>query len=250
MTESTFQTRVLVMHGENLLDEGLAATLSRHADLEVLAPCTAIEMEAVLDRLSEQRADIVITDYDRGVWLAGALQRTQVPFRPVRPRVMVITSRATQSEIRAALTQGVAAYLTNKSSLDEVVDAVRKMQLGIRHVSEPLARSLLDDLLGEQLTPREGEVLRLVAQGLPNKVIAAQLQVELGTVKCHMRAVLDKLRAGSRTEAVVIAHRRGLLALAAAPPATSASSHRPVAALAIGDGPGQHRRAADTDPRR
>jgi DNA-binding NarL/FixJ family response regulator len=205
--------RILVMHGENLIDAGLVATLSRHADIEILEPCTARDPQAVLQGLPGQRADILITDYERGVWLAAALHEEQVPFRPVRPRLILVTSRATQNEIRTALKQGVAGYLTASSPADEVLEAVRKVQMGMRHVSEPLAGKLLDDLLGEQLTPRESQVLRLAAEGLANKVIAARLRVELGTVKCHMRAVLDKLRAGNRTEAVVIAQQRGLLAL-------------------------------------
>lgn len=211
---SLAKTRVLVMHGENLVDAGLAVTLSRHADIEVLEPCTAERVHAVLNWLFAQRADILITDYDRGLSLATALSRTELSSRPSRPRLMVVTNRATRAEIRHALKHGVAGYLTNTSPADEVVDAVRNVQMGIRHVSEPLARSLLEDLLDEQLTPRESEVLRLAAQGFANKVIAGRLRVELGTVKCHMRAILDKLRAGNRTEAVMIAQQRGLLALA------------------------------------
>jgi DNA-binding NarL/FixJ family response regulator len=224
---SLAKTRVLVMHGENLIDAGLAFTLSRHADIEVLEPCMAEGVNAVLNWLYAQRADILITDYDRGVSLATALNRTELASRPSRPRLMVVTNRATRAEIRHALKHGVAGYLTNTSPADEVVHAVRNVQMGIRHVSEPLARSLLDDLLDEQLTPRESEVLRLAAQGLSNKVIAGRLRVELGTVKCHMCAILDKLRAGNRTEAVVIAQQQGLLALAPSsfPARAPASSH-------------------------
>jgi two-component system NarL family response regulator len=140
---------------------------------------------------------------------------------------MVVTSRVTQAEIRTALRHGVGAYLTTTSPTSEVADAVRNVQMGVRHVSQALARSLLDDMLDEQLTPRENDVLRLAAQGFANKVIAVRLQVELGTVKCHMRAILDKLHAGNRTEAVVIAHQRGLLALApdSSPARAQASSH-------------------------
>lgn len=206
--------RVLVMHCESLADAGLAATLARHGDIDVLAPCPANTTQALLRWLAEQHADILVADYDRGLCLIDALQQTQVPFRAARPRIIIVTSRVTQAEIRTALQQGVAGYITNTSPADEFIDAVRKVQMGMRHVSEPLARSLLDDLLGEQLTPRETEVLGLAAQGCANKTIASQLRVELGTVKCHMRAILDKLRARNRTDAVVIANHRGLLALA------------------------------------
>lgn len=218
MTVTSFQqTRVLVMHGENLVDAGLAVTLSRHPDVEVLKPCTADTPDAVLHWLFEQRVDILITDYDRAMPLAVALEKAAESFHRACPHVVVVTNRTTQAEVRHALKLGVAGYLTHTSPADEVVDAVRNVRLGIRHVSGPLARSLLDDLLDEQLTPRETEVLRLAAQGFANKVIASRLLVEVGTVKCHMRAILEKLRAGNRTEAVVIAHQRGLLAFAQEP---------------------------------
>jgi two-component system NarL family response regulator len=211
--EISHKMKVLIMHGESLIDAGLAATLTRHDDVEVLEPSAHDAAQtALVHWLAQERADILITDYDRGMRLADALQRTQVPFRPVRPRIMVVTSRATQTEIQGALKLGIGGYLLSTSRSDEVIDAVRKLHLGVRHVSEPLMRLLLDDMAGERLTPRETEVLRLAALGCANKVIAARLQVELGTVKCHMKAVLDKLGASNRTEAVVIAHRRGLLA--------------------------------------
>lgn len=207
------KVKVIVMHGEGLIDAGLVATLTRHDDVEVLEPLAQHAAQtALVNQLAHQRADILITDYDRGMRLAADLQRNRVPFRPVRPRIMVVTSRATQTEIQGALKRGIGGYVLSTSPSDEIIDAVRKLHLGVRHVSEPLMRLLLDDMAGVRLTPRENDVLRLAALGCANKVIAGRLQVELGTVKCHMKAVLDKLGASNRTEAVVIANRRGLLA--------------------------------------
>ena len=206
--------KAVVVHDNCLVDAGLAVTLSRHPDIHVLDPCPApLPLGAMLRWLADQAADIVITDYDRGLWLVESMQRAQVPFRSVQSRAMIVTDRVTQAEIRTALKRGVAGYLSTYSPAEEIVDAVRKVGMGMRHVSEPLAHSLLEDFLGERLTPREAEVLQLAALGCTNKMIAARLKVELGTVKCHMRAVLDKLGVGNRTEAVVTANRRGLLAL-------------------------------------
>jgi DNA-binding NarL/FixJ family response regulator len=206
--------RVLVMHGEHLIDAGLAISLARHADIEILAPCPAgIEASDLPGWVAGQNADVVITDYSRGLSLAEAWQLSRVPPQRGRSRIVIVTSRATQNEIRSALKQGVAGYLTVTSAADEVIDAVRKANMGMRHVSEPLARIMLEDLLGDQLTPRESEVLGLAAQGCATKVIAARLQVEPATVASHMKSVMDKLNAGNRTEAVVIANQRGLVAL-------------------------------------
>jgi DNA-binding NarL/FixJ family response regulator len=206
--------RTIVMHSDYLVDAGLAAALARHADIQVLEPCpTSLRSGERLCWLAGQAADIVITDYDRGLWILDAAQRGHVPFSPVLPRTMIVTDRVTQAEIHTALKNGVAGYLTVTTAAEETINAVRKVGMGVRHISEGLAGSLIDDLLGEKLTPRESEVLKWVALGSPNKVIAARLNIELGTVKCHMRSVLQKLGAGNRTEAVVIANRRGLLAL-------------------------------------
>ncbi|MEJ1130161.1 response regulator transcription factor [Variovorax sp. CCNWLW225] len=250
------RARILVMHGEHLVDAGLTATLSRHSYIELLEPCTAERVETLLHWLFAQRVDVVITDYDRGLSLAAALHRAKVSSGTRGPHVMVVTSRATQSEIRTALEQGVAGYLTSTSPANEVMDAVLNVQMGIRHVSGSLAISLLDNVLNEQLTPRETDVLRLAAQGLANKVIAARLQVELGTIKCHMRGILEKLGASNRTEAVVIAHERGLLAPAPVPflarPGVKSSSASPacfrVAAPSVANGVGSEQAPLRSKP--
>lgn len=205
--------RIVVAHAEHLVDAGLTATLARQPGMEVVALRRAPARDAgLLPELHAQDVDVVVADYDSGVWLARAAQQVQGPAHTPTVRVMIVTGRVTQAEIRSALKIGVAGYLTTTSPSDEIIDAVRKVHRGMRHVTEALARSLLEDLLGERLTPRESEVLQLAAQGCANKVIAARLRVELGTVKCHMKAILEKLRASNRTEAVIIASQRGLLA--------------------------------------
>lgn len=207
------RTRIVVTHADHLVDAGLKATLAGQPGLDLVALHRAPARELrLLAELDAQGVEVVVADYDSGVWLARAAQ--QLPWAPRSPaRVMIVTGRVTQADIRSALKLGVAGYLTITSSSAEITDAVRKVGLGMRYVSDLLARSLLEDLLGERLTPRESEVLQLAAQGCANKVIAARLRVELGTVKCHMKAVLDKLQASNRTEAVIIANQRGLLAL-------------------------------------
>lgn len=234
--------RILVMHAEHLVDAGLAATLARHGDVEVLSPrCTPGLDASLVAELQAQRVDIVVADYDTGVWLARAASlahdRLRGPGPRVNTRVMIVTGRVTQAEIRSALKLGVAGYLTTTCPSNEIIDAVRKVSLGMRHVSELLAHSLLDDLLGDRLTPRESEVLRLAAQGCANKVIASRLRVELGTVKCHMKAVLEKLRASNRTEAVILASQRGLLALEGSCELASAQPAHPAARWARAQAP-------------
>ena len=96
-------------------------------------------------------------------------------------------------------------------SVDSVADAVRAVHQGLRHLDPVAAHRIAESMFHEPLTGRETQVLQLVATGCANKVIAARLQIGVGTVKTHMRSVLDKLDVASRTEAAAVAHRRGLL---------------------------------------
>lgn len=206
--------KVLVMHEEHIVEAGLKATLAGQASHELVAQDAPNAIDSgSLAWFIEHGVDVAITDYDRGLALAKAMQRAQQQSRPRPLSTVIVTSRTTQAEIRTALKHGVNGYLTTSSPANEIVDAVRKVHAKIRHVSEPLAHYLLEGMLDEQLTPRESEVLRLAAQGLANKVIAVRMGIELGTVKCHMKSVMDKLQARNRTDAVVIANQRGLLTL-------------------------------------
>ena len=214
MTRSRL-TRVVVLHRDCLVDEGLAATLGRPLDMEVVETRPVHGCQDMAAWLAAEAVDVVVTDHDRGVSLAQALRRSEGDLHTRQPRIVVVAAWVLPVQIRFALRHGVSGYMLVDSPSNEVVDAVRKVRTGLRHVSEPLARGLLEDMLSLQLTPRETQVLHLAARGLANKVIASHLQVELATIKCHMKAVMSKLNASNRTEAVVLASQRGLLTIAA-----------------------------------
>ena len=191
MTTDTIH--VLVDHEDAMLQAGLATLLARFADL-------------ALERDGEAAADVVVTDY------AAALRRLrrQGDARG-GPRLVVLTRRDSELDIRCALSQGIAGYMIVGCSVDAVADAVRAVHQGLRHLDPVAAHRIAESMFHEPLTGRETQVLELVATGCANKVIAARLQIGIGTVKTHMRSVLDKLDVASRTEAAAVAHRRGLL---------------------------------------
>ena len=217
------QSKIIVLsaHSEPLIDLGLVTTLARSSGVELISMGeTAPSDAALLDFIASCRPDVVITDYERAGWLSE--QQAQLAgHRKSRPRIVVISNRGSQAEVRKAMKQGVSGYLVGSASCDEVLESVKRVFMGMRHVSDALARCLLQDVLEEQLTRRECDVLQLAALGCSNKTIATRLEVELGTVKSHMTAILDKLGAKNRTEAVLIANERGLLA----PSVTTASLH-------------------------
>jgi DNA-binding NarL/FixJ family response regulator len=185
--------KLLVEHEDSLLQAGLAALLSGFTDL-------------ALARDADADVDVVVTDY------GGGLRRVrQNAAAGAGPRVVVLTRRDSELDIRCALAQGVDGYMLAGCSAGSVADAVRAVRAGLRHLDPVVTHRLAESMFHEPLTGRETQVLQLVATGCANKVIAARLQIGIGTVKTHMRSVLDKLDVASRTEAAAVAHRRGLL---------------------------------------
>ena len=185
--------QVLVSHEDALLQAGLAALLTRFTDLALANDDGA-------------PPDVVVTDFD-----AGLRRVRQSADRAGGPRVVVLTRRDSELDIRHALSHGVDGYMIVGCSVDSVADAVRAVRHGLRHLDPVAAHRIAESMFHEPLTGRETQVLQLVATGCANKVIAARLQIGIGTVKTHMRSVLDKLDVASRTEAAAVARRRGLL---------------------------------------
>jgi DNA-binding NarL/FixJ family response regulator len=185
--------RVLIAHGDPLIAAGLAATLGRLRDFE-----------AVTGGVRQPAADVVIADYDAGLQLiaAGAASAR---------RVVILTHSDSEAKICHALEQGARGYLLFGCSLQELVDGLHSVHMGGIALG-PLAASRVADRMKQQaLTRREADILRYMMLGLSNKAIATKLTLAVGTVKTHVKAVLEKLDASSRTQAVSIAQRRGIL---------------------------------------
>jgi DNA-binding NarL/FixJ family response regulator len=121
-----------------------------------------------------------------------------------------------------AMEHGVHGYLLLSSPVDELVAGVRTLLAGSRYICIPVARRMADSLMRERLTARESDVLQLLARGLCNKSIANRLGIAIGTVKYHVKAIMGKLEASSRTHAASIAAERGLVG-----EATSTQSQSP-----------------------
>lgn len=194
---------VLIAHGDPLIAAGVAATLQTRRDFEAVVCSPALAVARAQTGLLPP-ADVVIVDYESGLrWLASAAART--------PRVIVLTHNESEAGICHALEQGACGYLLLGCSQQELIAALRSVHLG-RIVLAPLAASRVAEWTRQQpLTAREADILRQMMLGLSNKAIADRLAISVGTVKVHVKAVLRKLDAMSRTEAVAIAQRRGIL---------------------------------------
>jgi two-component system NarL family response regulator len=185
--------RVLIAHGDALIAAGLAATLSRQRDFET---ATGGACQPV--------ADVVIADYESGLRLiasGGTLGR----------RVIILTHSDSEAKICHALEQGARGYLLLGCSLQDLVDGLRSVYTGGTALGPLVATRIADRMKQQALTPRESDILRYLMLGMSNKAIATKLTLAVGTVKTHVKSVLEKLNASSRTQAVSIAQRRGIL---------------------------------------
>ncbi|HSI60052.1 MAG TPA: response regulator transcription factor [Ideonella sp.] len=204
---------ISIVHKDPLVQAGLASTLAAQPDfiVEDAAACTP--------GTGGRRCDVVVADYDAAIELLSAGAWQGACARTGRTRILVLTQVGREADIRHALECGVQGYLLLGCSLDEVVSAVRSVHRGMLPLCALAAKRLADSMIREPLTLREKDVLGLMMTGQCNKTIAGHLNIAVGTVKSHVKAILDKLEATSRTEAVAVAESRGLIRRSAQPAA-------------------------------
>lgn len=212
-TESGCQN-ILVVHHDPLLCTGLVTALRQHAGFEV---AVAEDAESATDEAN--RFDAVVADYNQALRLAVSSADPMRQRRP-GPRILALTANEGEADIRRALEAGVDGYLLVGGSLVELIEGVTAVAGGARYLCRSVAQRMAESLTRASLTARELEVLPLLVDGESNKAIARQLQIEVGTVKSHVSAIMAKLDATSRTQAAGIAMTRGLVNVrAAVPPA-------------------------------
>ena len=200
---------ILVAHEDPIVCMGLVAALREHDDFNVVA--AAAKLAPRLEALAnEEGAQVVITDYERGIEClkdGTARPRASEAFR----KVVIVTSREREAEIRAALQLGIRGYVLLGTDLREFVEGMRAVARGAHFLSRSATHRIASSLAYSALTRRESDVLPLLVEGHSNKQIAAQLGIATETAKSHVKAILDKLGASTRTQAASIAMSRGLV---------------------------------------
>jgi two-component system NarL family response regulator len=201
--------RVLIAEDHAVVRDGLAAVLEFETDMTV-AGHAKNGREAVA-RFRALKPDIVLMDLAMPeLDGAGAILAIRREFPAAR--ILVLTTYDGDENVYHALENGARGYLLKDCSAAELLAAIRKVHSGGTHVSERAAARLADRAMGGgQLSPREIEVLNLIAGGKSNKEIGAALFISEGTVKTHVLSIHEKLGVGDRTEAVVTAIKRGIL---------------------------------------
>jgi DNA-binding NarL/FixJ family response regulator len=194
---------VLVEHSDPLISAGLGAILRRRGDFKVVAP----DPDSALSQGAASYSpspDVAVADYDSGLRLITSMHAC-------RDRVVILTHCDSEAKICHALEQGARGYLLLGCSLKDLKDALRAVHLGGICLGPLVASRIADRMKLQALTRREGDILRQLMLGLSNKGIAKRLGLAVGTVKSHVKSVLKKLDAASRTQAVAIAQHRGVL---------------------------------------
>ncbi len=205
--------RVLIADDHPIVRDGLALILATAPDMEVVGE--AADGAEALRAAERLRPDVLVLDLAMP-GLDGVETIRRLRADGSRAGVLVFTAYDTDDRILAALRAGAAGYLLKGAPREEVFAAIRTIAAGGSLLPPLVATRLLRHVRGdepepEDLTPRQHEVLRLLARGQQNKEIAAALHISERTAKFHVEAVLRRLGAGNRTEAAAIAARRGLL---------------------------------------
>jgi DNA-binding NarL/FixJ family response regulator len=211
--------RVLVVDDHDLFRTGMASLLGAQPDIEVVAQASGGRQGVQL--ASELRPDVVLMDL-RMPDLEGPDATRAILERRPATRVLALTVLSSDDAVAAALQAGASGFLAKDSPIADVVTAVRAAAVGSAWLSPRAAELVLGalrrpDPSGEpdpgpigQLSPRELDVLRLIAQGLENTQIAERLNISPRTVKNHVSSILAKLHLPSRIQAATYAVRRGL----------------------------------------
>ena len=205
--------RVVIADDHPLLRRGLETALQLHGDIELVAQAAdGAEAVAICERL---RPDVILMDLVMP-GMDGTAATREILHRCPGTRVLVLTSYSDDALIQEALNAGAIGYLMKDISGAQLAEAIRRAADGkptlAPQAAEVLMRQVANpDVQGQDLTPRERQVLRLLADGLTNTEIAERLVVSLSTVKGHVSSVMMKLGASTRTEAAIIAVRHRLV---------------------------------------
>lgn len=208
MSSSTI--RILVVDDHPVLRDGVAAILGNQTDMAVVGE--ARDGDEAIERFRQLRPDVTLMDLQmpgkNGVDAIAAI-RAEHPGA----RIIVLTTYSGDVQAVRALKAGATGYLLKSSLRTDLIDAIRDIHRGQRHVHREVADEIAQHVADEALSEREITILRLVAIGKANKQVAAELGLSEETIKGHLKSIFTKLDVTDRTHAVTVAARRGIIEL-------------------------------------
>jgi DNA-binding NarL/FixJ family response regulator len=201
--------RILCVDDHPLVRKGITSILDNEPDIELVAEGS--NGQEAVELFNRHQPDVTLMDLRMPV-LDGIAATRQIRSQHPEARIIALTSYDGDQDVIRALEAGVRGYLLKEIVHTEIIHAIRKVHAGLKLMSDEVANRV-NTYFPAALTPRELEVLKLVAQGLANKEIAARLGTAAGTVKIQVQNILAKLNALDRTHAVTIALQRQLIHL-------------------------------------
>jgi DNA-binding NarL/FixJ family response regulator len=202
--------RVLVVDDHPVLRDGVAAILENQTDMVLVGE--ARDGSEAIERFRSLRPDVTLMDLQMpGMNGVDAIAAIRTDYATAR--IIVLTTYAGDVQAVRALKAGATGYLLKSSLRTELIDAIRDVHRGQRHVHRDVAEEIALHVIDETLSEREVAILRLVSIGKANKQVAAELGVSEETVKGHLKSIFSKLNVADRTHAVTVAARRGIIEL-------------------------------------
>jgi len=200
--------RVLIAEDHSLVRRGLAAIINMEEDITVAGE--AGDGEEAIEQWRRLRPDVVLMDL-RMPRLEGVEAIKRIRAEDPKAGIIVLTTFDHDEDIYAGLRAGAKAYLLKDVQPEELFDCIRAVHAGEAYLQPKVAAKLVQRVQEQQLTEREEQILKLLAEGKSNRAIGQALHITESTVKSHLKSLFVKLDATSRAEAIALAARRGLV---------------------------------------